>query len=273
MMALALVGFAQPASGQTYLEEPARAAGTSDVYVTTFANLGDVYTRSFTMRYCPEKRVALWVAYPLNASLMGTGSRGDGWHPDPAIPESRQAVLYKGFKYGSGYDRGHQIPSADRLDAKGNEQTFQFTNATPQLHDFNGGIWAELEKVVRTWAKRSDTLYVVTGVVPGDQAIPDNEGRPVNIPAAYYKVVIRRNVTRSGSVEWSSNSILLAHENVDVKTWKENMEYFREHSLSIDELEVVTKETYFPKMAEVVGAEKWKSMKGMHPKDVPWWWK
>ena len=71
---LVLASIVWPASGQTYLEEPARTPGTSDVFVTTFANIGDVYTRSFTMRYNPEKRIALWVAYPLNAGLIGTGS-------------------------------------------------------------------------------------------------------------------------------------------------------------------------------------------------------
>ena len=177
------------ASAQGFMETPAKTDDGSSLYVTTYMEQDGQSLRSFTLRYDPDRRISLWVAYPLNAGLIGTGSRGDGWAPDPGLPESIQPVLYKGFRYGSGYDRGHQIPSADRLDAKANAQTFTFTNATPQLHDFNGGIWAELEKVVRTWAKRSDTLYVVTGVIPGNKTIPDNVGNDVNIPSAYYKAV------------------------------------------------------------------------------------
>lgn len=229
--------------------------------------------RSFTFLYDTSMRVSLWVAYPLNASLIGEGSRGDGWHPSPYIAEGIQPALRKGFPYGSGYDRGHQIPSADRLSAADNDETFAYVNATPQLHDFNGGIWAELEKAVRTWAKRSDTLYVVTGIVPSEKTIGDNDGRPVNIPAAYYKVVLRRNTDRGGTVRWSMCSVLLFHKDTPKGTWKENMAFFREHSLPVDDLEVITGEDFFPNLRTIVGAQEAEAMEAQSPRSNDWWWK
>lgn len=211
------------------------------------------------------------MAYPLNTSLIGSGSRGEGWAPDPDLPESLQAVLYKGFPRGSGYDRGHQIPSADRLDPEANAQTFRFTNATPQLHGFNGGIWAELEKRVRTWAKRSDTLYVVTGCIPGKGFIDDNAGHPVNIPSAYYKAVLRRNKAHSGTEQWSACAVLLEHRDYPVGTWQQNATLFRKKSLTIHQLEKLTGETFFPLLGKLISKKQANEIKNDVPSD--WWWR
>ena len=261
------------ASAQGYLETPVKIDDGSSLYVTTYMEQDGQPFRSFTFRYDPDRRISLWVAYPLNAGLIGTGSRGDGWMPDPGLPESIQPVLYKGFRYGSGYDRGHQIPSADRLDAKANAQTFTFTNATPQLHDFNGGIWAELEKVVRTWAKHSDTLYVVTGVLPGKHTIPDNTGNAVNIPSAYYKAVLRLNTDKTGRKHWSACTVLLPHEVMPVGTWKENLLLFQQHSISLSDLEALTGETYYPLLEKAIGKESYLAIMRQKPKDQYWWWR
>lgn len=266
-----LVSLATSIFAQGYLEVPAIKPQSDCAHVTTYMEHGGTSIRSFTYKYDTSKRIALWVAYPLNAGLIGTGSRGDGWLPDPHLKESEQAILYKGFRYGSGFDRGHQIPSADRLNPAANEQTFRFTNATPQLHDFNGGIWAELEKLVRTWAKRSDTLFVVTGCVPGDKTIPDNIGSPVNIPSAYYKVLLRQNTSKSGLVQWSACAVLLPHEVFPVKTWQENVALFRQHSLTVSELEHITGEIYFPMLEKKIPQQKFNEIK-LSPADA-WWWR
>ena len=108
--------------------------------------------------------VAHWVAYPLNRGLIGAGSgRTDAWGLDPNLPQEHQPVLYE--SWGVGWlDRGHQIPSADRLRDGDNQQTFYGTNMTPQIgKKFNQGIWAKLEGKVRSWSDKYDTLYVVTG--------------------------------------------------------------------------------------------------------------
>ena len=88
--------------------------------------------------------------------------------------------------YGTGYARGHQIPSADRQEAMSAMPHLYSTNITPQDFDFNGGIWAGLEMDVRDICYKSDTLYVVTGCVLGSTTIY-NAGHSVNVPAAYFK--------------------------------------------------------------------------------------
>lgn len=272
ILALLLLAVSFQLTAQTYLEEPAHKRNAGP-YVTTKAHFIGKYMRSYTYCYDKEKHVALWVAYPLNTVLIGEGSRTDEWAPDPSLSEIYQPVLYRGFKYGSGFDRGHQIPSADRLDPEANKQTFVFTNATPQLHDFNGGIWAELEKAVRSWAKRSDTLYVVTGVIPGNDWIDDNAGNPVNIPCGYYKAVLRKNTDRNGFVHWSANAILLSHKPEPVSTWQKNLAFLKKKSLSLENLEAYTGEVFFPLLKDIIGEARYKKLKASEPASEDWWWK
>lgn len=157
--------------------------------------IGGRTMRSFSFDYDPQALLSHWVAYPLNVSLIGSGSRTDEWALDPKIPAEYQPILYRGFKSPIDtirYDRGHQLPSADRLNRDANEQTFYFTNMTPQLGDLNQKIWADLEGKVREWARSMDTLYVVTGCsVEGSTAYAlDNEGKKVTVPTAYYKALL-----------------------------------------------------------------------------------
>lgn len=261
---------------QGWLELPASASDPGNTLVSTQTmRQGRRDIRSHTYRYSPQHRISLWVAYPLNAGLIGTGSRGDGWHPYGGIPSGLQPVLRKGFAYGSGYDRGHQIPSADRLDRDANDATFTYVNATPQRHDFNGGLWADLEKLVRTWAKRSDTLYVVTGALPGKTTIADNDGNPVNIPLAYWKAVLRRNTDRAGRTRWSMCAVCIAHSNnrpADL-TWPQTLDYLSTFALPVTELERITGESLFHNLAGVTGEYTCRELKEKDPRDEPWWWK
>lgn len=274
ILSLGILSFAaQTASAQSLrLELPAGAQNPPSGCIVSTQEFQDG-TPSHTYLYDPGKRISLWVAYPLNKGLIGEGSRGEGWHPYDGIPENLQASLRRGFRYGSGFDRGHQIPSADRLDPYINESTFVYVNATPQLHNFNGGLWAELEKLVRTWAKRSDTLYVVTGVIPGTKTIEDNLGAQINIPRAYYKTVLRENTDRTGRVHWLMCSVILDHREQAVGTWQENAAFFRSRSVSVDELERLTGEDFFPALKDVIGQFEADALERANPADFPWWWR
>ncbi|MBO4263321.1 MAG: DNA/RNA non-specific endonuclease [Bacteroidales bacterium] len=152
--------------------------------------LGTVKTRNYSYYWDKQALVAHWVAYPLNSWTISTGTRTNAWGTlDPKLPESQQPILYKGF---SGYDRGHQLPSADRLSLAANVQTFYGTNITPQLGSLNQKIWATLEGNVRDWCRKFDTLYVVTGccVEKSTKVAYDNAGKAVKVPTAYYKALL-----------------------------------------------------------------------------------
>ncbi len=149
-----------------------------------------------------DHRVSLWVAYPLNNNLIGSGNRTNAWGYDPLLSAdkqyditrsaSRSAEGYSRYYSDPVYDRGHQIPSADRLNNDANVSTFYPTNMTPQQSSFNSGIWATLEGKVRGYAKQADTLYVVTGcVVAGSSTyVYSGNGKRITVPTHYYKAML-----------------------------------------------------------------------------------
>lgn len=99
-------------------------------------------------------------------TFNGYGGSSDPFQPDPVLPESVR-ITSNDYK-SSGYDRGHILGSADRLNSKeANGQTFYMSNMHPQLKAFNemGGIWYNLENFVRAYDTSTfrDTLYVVKG--------------------------------------------------------------------------------------------------------------
>lgn len=162
----------------------------SKLFFTHYMTSLSSRVRNYSYYWDVENLVALWVAYPLNERLVGSGSRTDEWGLDPKLSRDMQPVLYKGFN--GGYDRGHQLPSADRLARNANIQTFYGTNMTPQKGSLNQRGWASLEGAVRDWSRQFDTLYVVTGcTVKGSTDVAfDNDGKAVTVPTAYFKALL-----------------------------------------------------------------------------------
>jgi len=152
--------------------------------------------RNFSLMYDKKEKIAYWVAYPHHPSYLGSTGRTDNWQPDPKFTTDVQPWYFSGI---SGFDRGHQIPSADRtVSFLANSQTFFFTNMTPQRGDLNQKLWANLEGQVRGWMSGCDTLYVVTGAIlktaGGNETVSyatDDKGTRVAVPNYYYKVLLR----------------------------------------------------------------------------------
>lgn len=89
---------------------------------------------------------------------------GDPFQVDPTLPATYRTTLE--MYRGSGYQRGHIIASADRLNSKdANEQTYYLSNIHPQSGAFNTGLWLQMEDRLRKWNTDTfrDTLYVVKG--------------------------------------------------------------------------------------------------------------
>jgi|GEM_PF-1595394 len=193
------------------------------VNIIHFTTINGVTVRNYEQLYDNTMKMCYWVAYPLCPLYIGTSDRTDAWAYDPSIPTANQAKLSSGYaEYSSdltGYDRGHQIPSADRTsDVATNKTTFYYTNMTPQVSKLNQTLWAALEdKVVRASMSLCDTLYVVTGAVlqtvGGNETITyahDNNGAQVAVPNYYFKVLVQRtgNTYKAGIGFWIPNSFL-----------------------------------------------------------------
>ena len=268
-------GNLNPSTG--WMELPAMPNGSEFGYFTHTMVWNFKKTRNYSFSWDYKNLVAPWVAYPLCKEHSPTGGdRSNEWGVDPYLPKNLQPVLYRGFSSSSGqYDRGHQIPSADRKATSNKEHymanvaTFYGTNMTPQLASLNQHSWKNLEEKVRLWAGRSDTCYVVTGCITkgSTKTARDNEGKSVTVPTHYYKAVLRysRNST-IGHSGYSACAILLEH-----KGYGDNNN-FKPYAMSISDLEKVTGITYFANLPAKIGEDAAAQVKSEDPKTINWWW-
>ena len=211
-----------------------------------------------------DEHLSLWVAYPLNNALKGSGSRSNAWGFDPLLPANIQPDITSG-SYGGGWTRGHQIPSADRLASyAANASTFVPTNMTPQNYDFNCGIWANLENAVRSYASQSDTLYVVTGCLFENSTSysGSNTGFAVKIPTHYYKALLYRGSSSYATNGFMACAFLMPHDSSIA-----NYDY-KSYIMTIDELEQQTGIDFFPNLEAVLGKDKADSIES----SLSSWW-
>lgn len=256
-----------------WLELPAVPENSDWGFFSHSMTLGSVKTRNYSFAWDYDALVAPWVAYPLCRWNIGSGKRTDNWGVDPLLPESKQPVLYMhGYSSNTStrYDRGHQLPSADRLTSDAvNTTTFYGTNMTPQINAFNAYFWANLEGKVRSWANSSDTCYVVTGcVTKGSTSYAlDNVGKKVTVPTRYYKAVLRysRNTTY-GYSGYMACAIILDHKDYG------DASDFKTYAISIDDLEKELGIDLFPNLTAMIGEDAAAKVEAEDPKDVKWWW-
>ncbi len=160
-----------------------------------------LFNRYYVTGYSYYFRQPKWVLEIVNPPTIDGDPEGversDNFRPDFRIPKIFRADLVD-FK-GSGFDRGHMIPSANQRGLEiQNSETFLLSNMSPQKGDLNRFIWRKLEKEIRVLNNRSEILetYVVTGPIFNfDQAvvtIGTNDSNDVSIPVphAYFKSVL-----------------------------------------------------------------------------------
>ena len=106
------------------------------------------------------------MSWHLSDEWIGTLTRVDTFRPDPQVPPDWYRVQSFDFS-GSGFDRGHMVPNADRDKETSipiNQATFLMSNMVAQAPDNNQGPWAEFEGYLRTLRRAgSDEIYIVAG--------------------------------------------------------------------------------------------------------------
>lgn len=212
------IGRMEPRSG--WFELPAVPEDENLLYYAHSKLPSDHSKRNYSFLYAPEHYAALWVAYPLHDCYLGNAGRTDKFYYDNdfAAYSNRLGMggldIQSNVSAGSFYseeglqlwDRGHQLPSADRtVSSADNRTTFYATNMTPQRNTLNQQMWEKLEENVREW-RGEDTLYVVTGAVFGDDCDYAYDGggksktgsKQVCLPEYYYKVLLRTKESAEG---------------------------------------------------------------------------
>ena len=156
----------------------------------------------YTLLYDTLYRQPAWVAYTLTRGDVENrnATRRNRFTVCPAVQARRWPAAEEKDYRGSGYDRGHLVPSADRLGNQvENDATFRMSNIAPQANRLNLEPWNHLEIEIRRMAQRFDTLWIATGGVlkPGLRRIGRNG---IGVPEHFYKVVLARRNGRYQSI-------------------------------------------------------------------------
>lgn len=213
-----------------------RTAAASDRMIPAVTASDQVVEHScYTLSYSEADEQARWVAYMLCRSrATGDVPRTDYFEEDPDVATG--SATYNDYRR-SGYSRGHLMPAADaRWDEMAMRESFLMSNVSPQLKDFNDGVWNRLEGKMRHWAHVYDTLYIVTGpVLKGLGGETIGKENCVSVPAYFYKAVYCPAERRAAA-------FLVKHE--------ESAEPLHHFLVSVDELEEVTGIDFFPELED-----------------------
>lgn len=201
---------------------------------------------NYSVEWDCDKKAQRWSCYEMDATNSTknwsrsnwekTEWGGDPFQEDKDIPEQYRTKLsdYRG----SGYDRGHICPSADRLNSKdANEQTFYLSNMQPQVNGFNIGVWATMESQLRnTWntSKYRDILYVCKGgTIDKSSQIAGYTKSKLIVPKYFFAAIL---AVKNG--QYKAIGLWFEHKANSDKN-------LRNYVVSIDELEKLTGIDFF----------------------------
>ena len=141
----------------------------------------------YALSYNNSTRIPNWVSWHLGSPDFGSAPRSTSFTTDTTLPSGWYRVTSSDYT-NSGFDRGHNCPSADRTwSIADNKATFLMTNIIPQEPDNNQGPWADLEDYCRDLVNAGNELYVVSSwdTVKGTIA-----GGKVTVPKWLHKVIV-----------------------------------------------------------------------------------
>lgn len=132
-----------------------------------------------------------WASWDLTAADIGNSGRSQVFFPDTNLPPSFH-IVGTGDYSGSGYDRGHLCPSADRTDnTNDNNLVFFMSNMMPQTSANNSGVWGNFEGYCRTLVQSTNNyeLLIICGP-SGFTGAKVNTNGYVWIPQYTWKIVV-----------------------------------------------------------------------------------
>lgn len=240
-----------------------------NVYADHYVTMDGVQILNYALEWDNTKRHANWVAFTFDTTTSADNvKRTDAWSVDPKLPAEMQ--VQENDHKNDGFDKGHLCASEDRVYLKeANEQTFYYSNMSPQLNDFNGGFWGKLEARVQTWGRSTaegvyDKVYVTKGgtlnkllknfkgtTVNGGTPTTDANGFTIHglaCPEYYYMAVLSQKDDVFHAI-----AFLVPHK--EGMTRNPSSDELKEYVVSVDKLEEETGIDFFCNLPDVLENE------------------
>ena len=191
-----LIGVTLPGSQLTLEEQQLALGNPSRARAdTTLPNNYLLKRPQYALSYSRDRGTPNWVSWHVNKDWLGNAPRQNDFKADPALPEKWYRVTSRSYT-GSGFDRGHNVPSADRTRSEAdNSAVFLMSNIIPQAPDHNQITWAFLEDFTRNQVHAGNEVYVIMGSYgtggAGSKgpAQTIDQGR-ITVPARIWKVLV-----------------------------------------------------------------------------------
>lgn len=142
---------------------------TTNFLAAHYVDYDNQHIMNLAIEWNAAMRHSSWVAFSFDSTTSQDNvKRGDKWGWDPLIPVELGKVIEDDHK-SDGYDKGHLCASEDRVYCKeANDQTFLYSNISPQIGSFNQKYWAKLEALIQKWGRSTqngvyDKVYVAKG--------------------------------------------------------------------------------------------------------------
>lgn len=240
-----------------------------NVYADHYVTMDGVQILNYALEWDNTKRHANWVAFTFDTTTSAdVVKRTNLWAKDPKLPAEMQTG--DSDHTNDGFDRGHLCASEDRVYLKeANDQTFYYSNISPQLNDFNGGFWRKLETRVQTWGRSTadgvyDKVYVTKGgtlnkllknfkgtTVDGGTPTTDANGFTIHglaCPEYYYMAVLSQKDDVFHAI-----AFLVPHK--EGMTRNPSSDELKEYVVSVDKLEEETGIDFFCNLPDVLENE------------------
>lgn len=157
----------------------------------------------YLLSYNRKKRLLNWAAWKIEASDLGHIGRTNNFAIDQDLenylsPFSEHAVLPTDY-LDSCFDRGHQVPSADRDDSvENNEKTFLMSNMIPQTAYLNRELWVDLEQYTRDLVLyHNKKIYIIAGPIFDQNFGFIGANKDIPVPSKNFKIIIVLNHNQS----------------------------------------------------------------------------
>lgn len=159
---------------------------TTILFIVTPNDLETIKHTNFTTTFSKSKNYPVMVEWWVTKNKITCDKplkRENSFKSDPKL---NWDTKFNDDYLNSGYDRGHMCPAADNLCQSKTilEETFYFTNISPQQHSLNSGDWLTLEDYTRDLAKIHDSIHVYSGNLGEIKKI-----KTVSVPEYCWKVL------------------------------------------------------------------------------------
>ncbi|MBX3737952.1 MAG: immunoglobulin domain-containing protein [Candidatus Didemnitutus sp.] len=237
------------AAYQMQLGNPSSASATTSNHVNYL-----IQRDQYAMDYNDTRREPNWVSWDLTSGDVGSSGRSS-FTIDPDLPAGFTIVQTTDYS-GSGYDRGHMCPSADRtVTVADNQIVFYMSNMVPQAPDNNQGVWASFETECRSIAGQGNELLITCGP-SGFSGSTIASG--VSIPGYVWKIVVvvplngRNPATDTAPSHIDANTRVIAIKIPNVQGVRNDP--WQNYITSVAQIEADTGYTFFTNLDPAVAA-------------------